>query len=555
MRSHRVLAPVIGGVTLAILMMAGCAGGQHGVAGDEASRPTSPRVNAMTYFAHGHLLERQGNFGRAAEQYMEAIARQPSMIGARNRLGITLNKLGRHAEASDEFRKAISINPNLAHLRNNLGFSLLLEGKHFLAEKHLREAIEMNPNFKRARMNHGIAMAKLGRLDEAFEEFSAICSQADAYYNIAMLHADAGHYSSACAALQQALIEDPEMTAAEMQLEQLAGLAEEEQKRAAEAAAARAAALEAQQAALAEAAALAAAEHAAEVEATEVVETAHEAYIVEHATEIEEHVAATPEETSAEMAAFSTVWTPAPGFFETPVKLNGIIEDGEWPTDAAAPCDTPFGPGSGISNWDGSHESRQTNAASELSLIIEQETAELLGVNGFRPARPMDEFMTAAHESPLMSLRVVRPDASPEPLTPAADPGDASASPFDSSEIEYDDASAYPFDSEIEYDAASIQPAAAAQEPIGSPAQLRAAIEDVLMRNETIVQLFLAVQGWIDPDVAFEVADDVAEIVQEGMDQVWLLEHLECRQLDEEAADAAENTANAPALTSERPNR
>lgn len=549
MRSHRMLAPVIGGVTLAILMMAGCVGGQRGVAGDESSRPASPRVNAMTYFAHGHLLERQGNFARAAEQYMEAIARQPSMIGARNRLGITLNKLGRHAEASEEFRKAIAINPNLAHLRNNLGFSLLLEGRHFLAEKHLREAAEMNPNFRRARMNHGIALAKLGRLDEAFDEFADICSQADAYYNIAMLHADAGHYSSACAALQQALIEDPDMTAAEMQLEQLAGLAEQEQKRAAEAAAARAAALEAQQAAEREAAALAAeqaaeqaaqaeARHAAQtetVESMQVVDALDEAYIIEEPAEPDEHFAATPEETPVAPAAFSSIWTPTPGFFETPVRFNGIIEDAEWNVSAPAPCGTPFGPGNGISDWTGPRNP-DAGAASHLSLIIEDETAELLGVNGLRHQRPMDDFTLAADEAPLTSVRAVRPEAAPDLA-----PWPAGAERMEPTEL-------------IETETAPLQPAAR-PEPIGTPAQLRAAIEDLLTRNETMVQLFLAVQGWIDPDVAFEIADDVSEVVQDGMDQVWLLEHLECKQLDEEAADAAENTAKAPAITSERPHR
>jgi tetratricopeptide (TPR) repeat protein len=468
------LAPVIGGVTLAVFMMPGCVGGARGVAADESQPQASPRVNAMTYFAHGHLLERQGNFARAAEQYQEAIGRQPSMVGARNRLGITLNKLGRHAEASEEFRKAIAINGNLAHLHNNLGFSLLLEGKHFLAEKHLRQAAEMNPDFKRARMNHGIAMAKLGQLDAAFEEFSAICSRADAYYNVAMLHADAGHYASACAALRQALAEDPDMTAAELQLEQLASLAEQEQKRQAEAAAARAAVLEVRQAAQA-------------LSEPQPVES------VEESPEADEQFV----EVLDEFAPMETWYESTCDFFDTPVKLNGIIDDDGFGWETDVDSDAGFG------EWYAASDAGESTDGHMI--IMEEAPGEWWSAPGFRPAEPTDQYMTAADESPLMTLRAVRPQIAPE--------------------------------------------------PIGTSGQLRAAIEDLLARNEMIVQLFLAVQGWIEPDVAFEVADDVAEVVQDGLDQVWTLEQIECRQLDQESADAAENNAAAPVLTSERPNR
>src|SRR5262245_5026360 len=66
---------------------------------DQAAQP---RLTATTYFAHGHLLERQGQFEQAAAQYRAALKLQPEFTSARNRLGITLNKLGKHAEATQE---------------------------------------------------------------------------------------------------------------------------------------------------------------------------------------------------------------------------------------------------------------------------------------------------------------------------------------------------------------------------------------------------------------------------------------------------------------------
>ena len=136
-----------------------------------AKLDVTPRLNASTYVAHGHLLEQQGNLTEAAEQYRHALALTPDLLAARNRLGVTLNKLGKHAEASEEFRQALARQPQSAQLHNNLGFSLYLEGRYELAEQELARAVELQPNFRRAQMNHGLALAKLGRYDAALAAF------------------------------------------------------------------------------------------------------------------------------------------------------------------------------------------------------------------------------------------------------------------------------------------------------------------------------------------------------------------------------------------------
>lgn len=185
----------------------------------------TPRLNASVYVAHGQLLERQGNFERAAAQYREALELNPDLLVACNRLGITLNKLGQHRAATAEFRQALTRYPDRAHLYNNLGFSLYLETRYEDAERALRRALELQPSFRRARMNHGLVLAKLGRYDEALEAFCLAGTEADAYYNLAVVQAEAGHYLDAVHALDQAIRLEPDFAAAREHLRQIAPLA------------------------------------------------------------------------------------------------------------------------------------------------------------------------------------------------------------------------------------------------------------------------------------------------------------------------------------------
>jgi len=186
-----------------------------------------PKVNATTYFAHGHLLERQGQFERAAVQYRKAVALQPNFVSARNRLGITLNKLGRHAEASVQFRQAVAHHPELAYLRNNLGFSLYLEERYAEAEAALEQALSLKPDFPRAHLNRALVFARLNRFDNAFSELMQAGSEADARFNMGILLTEAQRYADAARYLESALALRPNFDAARQQLRDVSRLAAE----------------------------------------------------------------------------------------------------------------------------------------------------------------------------------------------------------------------------------------------------------------------------------------------------------------------------------------
>ena len=178
----------------------------------------NPRLNASTYFAHAHLLERQGQYAQAAEQYRHALELNPNFVSGRNRLGITLNKLGRHTDATAQFRLAIQQEPGHAFLYNNLGFSLYLEDRYEEACQAFEQALGIQQDYHRARMNYAVALAKLGRYSEALTQFTMATTQADAYYNMAVIYTEQGQYARAAQSLEKALALNPDFAAAREQL-------------------------------------------------------------------------------------------------------------------------------------------------------------------------------------------------------------------------------------------------------------------------------------------------------------------------------------------------
>lgn len=231
MHTFRHILVCVGGIAI-LALAAGCEQKQQTVKAAPGALPSptldtgpDPKISASTFFAHGHLLERQGSYDKAIENYRRALEMQPDFITASNRLAVTYNKMGRHADATRELQAAVARKPDQAYLFNNLGFSLFLEGRYAEAEQAYARALTLKPEFVRAKMNRAVALGKLGRFDEAYQMFTAICSPSDALFNMGILLTEASRYAEAAQYLEAALAANPENAAARAQLSEVARLA------------------------------------------------------------------------------------------------------------------------------------------------------------------------------------------------------------------------------------------------------------------------------------------------------------------------------------------
>jgi len=151
---------------LCALSAAGCAGFKEPAA--TAAWRVEPTAVAMPEHSTADAAYRAGRghhgtlrYDRAIAAYRQALALDPSHVGARNGLGILLSSIGRHDEATQELKAAVAMAPHQAHLRNNLGYAHLLRGALADALRELEEAKRLEPSNHRVSENLQLVRKRL----------------------------------------------------------------------------------------------------------------------------------------------------------------------------------------------------------------------------------------------------------------------------------------------------------------------------------------------------------------------------------------------------------
>src|SRR5262249_10923180 len=125
-------------------------------AGDDSQpfRPTATdRQRFQVHREFGKVFEAQGELGRAAEEYQEALAVAESKgrerftaadrALAHRRLAAALDRLGRFPQAEEQYRKALKLSPKDARIWNDAGYSNYLQGRWADAERSLKTALKL----------------------------------------------------------------------------------------------------------------------------------------------------------------------------------------------------------------------------------------------------------------------------------------------------------------------------------------------------------------------------------------------------------------------------
>lgn len=158
--------------------------------------PSSFRVNELS----GEVFENEGKFSEAAEQYREAITKNPTALDLHFRLGRAL-LMSSHApgtllQAQQEFEAELALNPGDAVAEYEIGQILVSEQKSPEARTHFQRAVELNSGFPEAL----IALAKLELAARQENDAIRLLEQAArlepkseaAHYNLMIAYRDAG---------------------------------------------------------------------------------------------------------------------------------------------------------------------------------------------------------------------------------------------------------------------------------------------------------------------------------------------------------------------------
>jgi Flp pilus assembly protein TadD len=167
--------------------------------------PKSPGATLGLGLAHlqlGHLLE-------ARTSLEQALALDPSSTTTLLALGMLCDWSEQHEDARRYYEKAGELQPISQEVENNLGVSYLLTKDYAKAEQHLRRAVDLDRGDLAQHNNLGLALAELGRYDEALAAFRAAGSESAAQNNLGYLRFTKGDYAGAIQHYELALAATP----------------------------------------------------------------------------------------------------------------------------------------------------------------------------------------------------------------------------------------------------------------------------------------------------------------------------------------------------------
>jgi tetratricopeptide (TPR) repeat protein len=146
---------------------------------NEAALARDPSLS----MAHERLVTlygRLGNWDKADAHYREAVRAGYNLADVHYDYGVLMTQQGKWELAADAYRRACQINPAHAQAHNNMGQLLERTRQFDAALDEYRRAIESQPTFRLARFNAGRALVALGRPAEAVTELGKITEPRDA---------------------------------------------------------------------------------------------------------------------------------------------------------------------------------------------------------------------------------------------------------------------------------------------------------------------------------------------------------------------------------------
>jgi tetratricopeptide (TPR) repeat protein len=181
------------------------------------------KIGPEVYVGAARLLENQGNFAGAEGKYREALRASPSDLSALVGLARLYDRQGEPQKAIDSYQKAIAAHPAEGLIYNDLGLCYRRQRQLDKSVAAFRKAIELQSDNAKYRNNLAAALVDAGRIDEAYQELTALNSPAVAHYNLAYLLQQSQRHADAIRHLQEAIRLDPGLAAAQEMLGQLSG--------------------------------------------------------------------------------------------------------------------------------------------------------------------------------------------------------------------------------------------------------------------------------------------------------------------------------------------
>jgi tetratricopeptide (TPR) repeat protein len=143
------------------------------------SDPLSPDEHARL----GAIYEREGNSGRAQDEYAAAVKKDPQNLVALTGLGNVSCQVGRYRVAVSYYQRALAVDETNPVVHNNLALALIQTGKVQDALAHAERAVTLtasrDPRYLDTRAQARLAANDPDRARADLEQALALCSNPD----------------------------------------------------------------------------------------------------------------------------------------------------------------------------------------------------------------------------------------------------------------------------------------------------------------------------------------------------------------------------------------
>ena len=129
---------------------------------------------AYYHFLQSLKYEREGDFDRATDHYIQVVANDPERENFNLHLAVLLLRTGRITEAQDHARKALVRFPKNTRIRMILADILAVQGKHEEALAEYRRILDQDPKSSRAQLMLANILETQGKWDEALAAYRQV---------------------------------------------------------------------------------------------------------------------------------------------------------------------------------------------------------------------------------------------------------------------------------------------------------------------------------------------------------------------------------------------
>jgi len=192
-------------VGAALALLAGCVASPGSSRRDAFTSAEGRDPTPRTLHMMARLLIEQGKNAQAEYVLASVIENHPDHLPSYIELASLQGSLGRLEHAIATLEAARQIAPDDPVIANNLGLLYLQQSRYALALQVFSDATDLVPNEARYVSNKALALAMLGRVDEARAAYELVLTPDEAMLNIAVALEAVGKYREAIAAYSKAV--------------------------------------------------------------------------------------------------------------------------------------------------------------------------------------------------------------------------------------------------------------------------------------------------------------------------------------------------------------